>query len=410
MKYKFGLESVYSVLDQVVSLFFSLFLLILIGRFLGVDDLGVYQFSLSIVAIVSVFTNFGLSVIANREIAKSARKLPLYLGGALTIRNYLSHPLTMVITILVIALIGKLSEVGVVAILMAIYSAILSNIVLMNGALFSLHKVDKVFLVNGIYKLIAVAGVALLLRMGMGLSGLLIVLISIVLIVCIYLYKHIQAEHQALRLRCSMRFCKVYIAKSLPLMTISVAELISLRIDSVMLGVITTTSEVGRYAAAYNVYLAGVLIPLAVTKVFFPKFVSLISVEGNEDTAYNLMRKVTLLFLVYSVLVSVAIVIGSDTIINMVFGDSLSGAGKPLVILGIGLPFIVINRLYNYVLLALGENAWYLKISIVAAMANVLLNMLLIPMYSVVGAAIATVVTEGLMLVLAYIRVKGYVR
>ena len=69
--------------------------------------------------------------------------------------------------------------------------------------------------------------------------------------------------------------------------------------------------------------------------------------------------------------------------------------------------FIVINRLYNYVLIGMNEDKFYFKVSVLGALVNIVLNSILIPMFSIVGAAIATIITEAFVAFLAHVKIKS---
>lgn len=401
-------DSAYSVLDQVFSLGFSFLLLIMIARYLGVAELGKYQFAISVVALISVVTNFGLSAIANREIAKSREKLALYLGSALVVRVLISFPLTLVIAGVMASLTSDGAGSGNILLMAVLYTALLSDILLINGVLMSLHMAKHVLIINAGYKIIAVLSGFILLENRATLLELMGFMAFLMLAVFVYQLLFIRSFEPRFRIQCRPRFCKTFIIQSIPLLSIAVAELISLRIDSVMLGVMTTTDDVGLYAAAYNIYLAGVLVPLAITRVFFPNFVSLFNSVGMRCRAYSLMRKVRNIFLVYSLIAAVLVSTCADELIVFMFGIDMEGAGKALVVLGFGLPLISINRLYNYILIGIKKNKAYLRISVAGAIFNVSLNIVLIPAFDIVGAAIATVLTEGLMLILGHTSVlKG---
>lgn len=403
---RISIGSVYSILDQVFSLGYSFLFIIIIVRYLGVDDLGRYQFSVSVIALILVVTNFGVSAIANREIAKSRHKLPLYLGGALSIRIFISLPLTVLCVGFVIWMIGETKETNVILLILIFYSSFLSDILLINGALVSLHMIKQVLIINGGYKVIAVLMAFVMLDHGATLPQLLVVLTVFLLMVLLVQFKYIHFIEPRFQLKYHARFCKTYILTSVPLLSISIAELISLRIDSVMLGVMSTPEHVGLYTGAYNIYLAASLVPLAVTRVFFVNFVSLYRSRDGREKAFRLMRNVRYLFLVYSVIVAAILMPNADHIVTFVFGSELERAGDALLILAIGVPLIAVNRLYNYILLGIKENRYYLKISVIGAVFNIIMNLILIPILSIVGAALATVATEGLMLLLAHIKVR----
>ena len=63
----------------------------------------------------------------------------------------------------------------------------------------------------------------------------------------------------------------------MPLLFGSAAEFINLRIDTVFLASMIGPEAVGTYAAAFNIFLGITLLPLALSKVFFPNFIDFYS-------------------------------------------------------------------------------------------------------------------------------------
>ena len=70
-----------------------------------------------------------------------------------------------------------------------------------------------------------------------------------------------------------------------------------------------------------------------------------------------------------------------------------------LEILIAGSVFIILNRLFNYVLIGMKENIKYLKIILIGTILNIIGNLYLIPIYSIEGAALSTLATELFVLV-----------
>jgi hypothetical protein len=75
-------NSLFSILDQILSIGMNFLLSVLFARYLGVKSLGQYSLGLAIVGILAIFSNFGITTIMSREIAKSLQKTKLYLGNA----------------------------------------------------------------------------------------------------------------------------------------------------------------------------------------------------------------------------------------------------------------------------------------------------------------------------------------
>lgn len=65
-----------------------------------------------------------------------------------------------------------------------------------------------------------------------------------------------------------------------------------------------------------------------------------------------------------------------------------------------GVVIIVLNRLVNYTLVALKENRYYLRITLIGTIINILSNFYLIKYFDILGAAYSTLVTEALILFL----------
>ena len=112
-------DSLYSVIDQILSVAYSFIFIILVTQYLGVENLGLFHFCISLVALVSVVTNFGISALANKQVAKSKSKLTLYLGSAISIRLFVSLPLTIICLLPIIWALGRGTDTYSLIILIA---------------------------------------------------------------------------------------------------------------------------------------------------------------------------------------------------------------------------------------------------------------------------------------------------
>ena len=398
-------NSVLAIIDRFLSLSLALIFTILIAKFIGAESLGDYHLGMSVAAIIGVVANLGIQVIVNREIAKNKNKLSLYLGNAIAIRIFFSLPVAVILSLLISLLLKFQQETVVIIVLASIYSQLLSNILLVNGALTSLHRVDAVLLVNLSYKLINIFLLVLLLVNGANLEIIMIMLCLSMSVLIVLVFRYMQRLFPDLKIRFSRRFSKLLIFTSMPLIAAAVAEVLSLKIDMVMLGVLESKENVGLYGAVYSIYLAIVMIPLAVTKVFFPNFVQMMEIDVNN--AKGLIIKISLMFVAYSFFVAVLLIPMADFVMVSIYTEEFLAAADVLVILAAGSVMVILNRLFNYVLVAIKENVVYMYITMFGTLVNVVGNIILIPIYSIVGAAISTVVTELMILVLSFYIVRS---
>jgi O-antigen/teichoic acid export membrane protein len=69
---------------------------------------------------------------------------------------------------------------------------------------------------------------------------------------------------------------------------------------------------------------------------------------------------------------------------------------------------IALNVIFNFTLIAIGKQAQLVWINGVCALFNVIANLLVIPTYGFIGAALATVASEILVFILVFITVRRF--
>jgi len=161
------------------------------------------------------------------------------------------------------------------------------------------------------------------------------------------------------------------------------------RIDTIMLGLLSSKTEVGQYSVAFNLMEGTFFIPTIVMAAIFPGL-------SQTKQFLNYFRKGLLVLSLTGIAVGGAVFLFAEIIIQMFFAQEFQGSGEVLKILALAIPIIFWGYLMTQSLVALDHNRIYLGITAFAVLLNVLLNYWLIPEYGAEGAAIATVITEAL--------------
>jgi len=401
---RIGRNSLFSILDQVLSIGMNFLLSILFARYLGAESLGQYSLGLAIVGILAIFSNFGVTTIMSREIASSAKKAKLYLGNALGIKLFISFPLLMLFTISTVYLFHYSHDTAYIIVLIAIYNTFVSSITYIGSALVSLHRNDILLKINIINKAISLSGAFILLSLDYKLVELLYLFIFISSLLFIYATSRVKVIVPNFKILFNKRFNKTYILLSFPLVIASAAEFINLKIDTVFIGSMMSEIDVGYYSASYNLLMGATLVPLALTKVYFPNFIDYY--KNDKSRAFALLKKYSIYFLAYSVLVGVIFYTLAPYFITIIYGDNFVASIDVLRYLSFALIVLVLNRLYNYTLLAMKQNSYYFKITVIGMCINLVLNYILILKYGILGAVFATIVTEGVVLGLGVWKVR----
>lgn len=177
---------------------------------------------------------------------------------------------------------------------------------------------------------------------------------------------------------------------SFPMMITGMMFLIMGWTDKFMLATYLTESQVGQYEVALKLANLGTLALFAVNAVVTPQFAKAFK-EGALQKLQNLARdSANLIVILVLPLVSV-LLLGADFFIGM-FGEGFSEVKPILYILIVGQ---LVNSFSGSVLNILqmtGNQLTAQYIMIVAALVNVVLNLLLVPSFGMVGAAYATAI------------------
>jgi len=160
--------------------------------------------------------------------------------------------------------------------------------------------------------------------------------------------------------------------------------------DTLMIGMMVGTSSVGIYAAALETSAWVNFVLLAVNSIAAPMFAALY-VEGDRANLQRLAATVARWMFPLALLVSVGLMVFADPILGL-FGAEF-GAAKPAMLWLIGGQLVNVGAgSVGYLLTMTGhQNQCAIAVGC-SAVLNFGLNLVLIPQFGLVGAAIATAI------------------
>lgn len=202
----------------------------------------------------------------------------------------------------------------------------------------------------------------------------------------------------------SASFLRDVVPKALPLGIASVFVMIYFRTDTVMVESIIGETAAGQYGLAYRILEALILLPSVIVAVLLPRLSVQFSQKERQDFG-KLVRVGGSVLVLVGLVVAAIVTITAGGIISLLdpAPASLPAAGA-LRILVWTFPFAALNYLLSTAMTAANNEktlAWVLGF---AALLNVVLNLILIPEYSLYGAAAATITTEAVILIILTIR------
>lgn len=191
---------------------------------------------------------------------------------------------------------------------------------------------------------------------------------------------------------------------SLPLLTANTSTIIIMQIDTMMLGYFKSEEAVGLYNAAH---------PIAQLIRFFMNALFFIYVPITSQLyARNRMDEIRKNYKVLSKWTNFAtlpffliIFIFPGAVLKIFFGSDYAQASVAITlqILALGMFIHVFFGPNAATLIVMGKSRLHLTNNLIAMIMTVVLNILLIPPYGIIGAAVATAISIGSMSVLASI-------
>lgn len=169
--------------------------------------------------------------------------------------------------------------------------------------------------------------------------------------------------------------------------------------DRYLLGHLGSFSLAASYAVAYS--LGGVLSAVVITPFSMAWWVIIYSIAKQENATY-IFRLIFRWFSMLLVFAAFGLSLAGISILNILFPPAYSSAAPIIPVIALSIMFSGI-----YVVFSLGVSlygkTWITSIAVtIAAILNVVSNLLLIPHFGAMGAAIATLLSYVLLVILAY--------
>jgi O-antigen/teichoic acid export membrane protein len=206
-----------------------------------------------------------------------------------------------------------------------------------------------------------------------------------------------------LRLRREDR--RVVLAPALMMGLSTAMSMINYNFDSALLGFIRGQEAVGWYNAAYRPVTAALALPLTYFLGLFPVLARAYAIDVDEFR--RLITHSLRLASTLAVPIGVGGTMMAGPIILQLFGPVYAPAVPVLQVLAWSAALVVLRGTFRHGLTVTGHVSMDLRIAMLSAALNVLLNVILIPRYGMLGAATATVAAETAWLLIIARRLRG---
>ncbi len=185
------------------------------------------------------------------------------------------------------------------------------------------------------------------------------------------------------------------IQEGFPLALTALSWIVYFKIDVLMIGNLLDRTQSGYYEVAYKILELTFLIPNVIMSVYFRE---LVLKQGTAEVVRTFWKGA--LFLLVP---SLAVLLISQLIVphavDLFLRPDQKIVASVFSILAWSIPVCYLGHLTTQMLVVQGRRKTYLAIMLSGALINVLLNYYLIPEFLMGGAAYATLITEGFILI-----------
>jgi O-antigen/teichoic acid export membrane protein len=385
------------LIGQVASYTIGFFCIIYIARSLGPAGFGVLSFAIAFAGIFAVFGDIGLQQLSVREIARDKSLTSKYLANI----SLLKIPLAIVtfgLIALTINLMGYPRDTVIVVYLVGL-SVMLGAFALVYYSIFqALEKMEYQSMGQLLSVTVILGGVFIAIKCNFSVIGFASLYLLASIIALIYCLIVIRIKFPTLikvgarPLEFDRSFWLQAIRHALPFGLIAFLVGNYLGIDSVILSVVKGNEAVGWYNAAYKVVLALVFIPSTFFTALFPVMSKLY--KSSLESLKLVYERSLKYMLILSIPIGVGITVLASRIVLQVFGVEYEASAIALQILVWNTVLIYTNSAFSFLLYSIDRQTTVVKVMVVTVIANVTLNIILIPAYSYVGASIAAVLSN----------------
>ena len=388
------------LMAEVVSKAFGFFFVMYTARYLGAEGFGILSFALAFTGIFGVFSDLGLSTLTVREVARDKTLASKYLGN-IAVMKLILVVITFGLIAITINLLGYPNQTIKVVYLVALsvifgtfsnmfnsifqacermeyksVGTILNSVLLLVGALFAISQGFSVVSFASLYFIVSA------------------IVLGYSLIVCVWKFTKPKLEGD-------WGFWKPTIKEALPFGLTGTFITIYVWTDSVMLSLMKGDEVVGWYTAAYRLVLALLFIPTAFNSAVFPLMSRFYISSGNS--LKFMLEKHFKYMIIIGFPVGVGITLLADRFILLIFGAEYIPSIIVLQILTWAIVLIFARTALERVLESANRQIIVAEVFGSCALLNVILNVILIPKYSYIGAAWATLVTDFAVFALIFV-------
>jgi O-antigen/teichoic acid export membrane protein len=215
---------------------------------------------------------------------------------------------------------------------------------------------------------------------------------------CLYFYYWglVRCRHGRAKVSLNVSACWALIRESFPLAMAEILNRLTWHVGKLLLAVLASPAAVGLFSAAYRLLEAMNGLTIHLTLPVYPVFSRLAQMSSTR--LFKAFDQSIKFLYVLGIPLAVLQFVFAERIVLLFFGESYREAGAALRVFAPAVILLLPTSTFSYLFAALGRQRVYTTCVAFALSINIVLDVLLIPFVSYIGAAIGTLVGQTVLL------------
>jgi len=377
---------------KVAQMLINLVVGLLTARYLGPSNFGTINYAAAYVAFFSAFCTLGINSVLVKEFVQRPGEEGTIIGTSVFLRAA-SSILSAVTIICVVAVLDAGEPVTIAVVALSTIGMVFHVLEVFNFWFQSRLESRVTAIVSLIAYAITAAYKVILLVTGSGVIPFAIA--TSVEYICVglmllFAYK----KHRGGKLRISIPYGKELLKISCYFILPSLMVAVYSQTDKIMLKQMISDAEIGFYATAVSLSSVWCFVLQAIIDSVYP---SIMQAFGKDEQVFQKRNKQLYAIVFYlSLTVSLGITLLAKPIIHIMYGAEYLPAVAPLRIITWYTAFSYLGVARNPWIVCQNKQKYMLHIYTTSALANIILNVIFIPMWGASGAAAASLIAQVL--------------
>jgi O-antigen/teichoic acid export membrane protein len=362
-------------------------------RYLGSENYGILSFAIAFASITIFLADIGIASVIVRDVARDKARTQKYFGNSIMLKIILAV-ITLVSTAAIGFALNYPSSTMQIVLMITLSLIIVSFYGIISSIISAYEVMEYISLGSIVFNLAMLICALLAIHLGVDVYGFSYVYL-ISSIISLGYYVAVALRNIPLpKWDFDLLFWKYMVKEAIPFGLSSIFIRIYYFIDTIMISLLISNPNeaMGWYNAAYRMVLVLAFIPVTFLGSIYP-IMSNYYVTSDKYLGFIFERSFKYL-MALSIPIGVGTTILGNQLILLIYGPDFAPSTIALQILIWSEVVIFLNSVFGYLLNSINRQMIVAKQTMLASALNIILNLVLIPQFSYVGASSATVATQ----------------